>query len=273
MKKLLPLFALFLAFNTSAQTYTVLTYNIRLDNPDDGPDRWDLRKEALAQTVLSYSPALAGFQEVLSQQIQFLDTQLHGYQRFGVGREDGKEKGEFSPIYVDTSVFKILEGRTIWMSPTPDMPGKGWDAACERIATLLTLQDLKSGDTILAVNTHWDHVGKIARLNSAMLVKTLYYWPIKEGARVIFMGDLNSTPDEPPAELLRQVFTEACPPAQSKEGTFNGFELNRTEFKRIDYVWLSPENWEVKQYLVPHPMVNGRHVSDHFPVVVSIKKR
>lgn len=272
MKNLLLLFTL-AACSLHAQTYTVLTYNIRLDNPDDGPDRWDMRKEALAQTVLSYAPAIAGFQEALPQQIQFLDAQLHGYQRFGIGREDGKDKGEYSPLYVDTTVFKILEGRTIWMSPTPDMPGKGWDAACERIATLLTLRDIKSGDTLFAVNTHWDHVGKIARLNSALLIKTLYYWQIKEGAHVIFMGDLNTTPEEPPVELLRQTFTEACPPGQSREGTFNGFDLNRTEFKRIDYVWLSPGNWEVKKYQVPHPMVNGRQVSDHFPVVVSLEKK
>ncbi|MFN4257234.1 MAG: endonuclease/exonuclease/phosphatase family protein [Saprospiraceae bacterium] len=256
------------AFAAPAQSFTALTYNIRYDNPNDGPDHWDVRKAALADEILRHRPAIVGLQEATIRQLQYLDTRLLGYQRFGVGREDGAEKGEFSPIYFDTSMFRLLNGRTIWLSRTPKKPSKGWDAACERIATLLELQSKHSGDTILMVNTHWDHVGKKARMRSAKLIVCAIKDALRAGRRVIFMGDLNATPDDAPIQFLQKHLTSTCPPDQSERGTFNGFDPTLTVFRRIDYVWFSPADWKIESYEVPHPMLNGRHVSDHFPVVV-----
>ncbi len=260
--------ALCWAFAAPAQSFTALTYNIRYDNPNDGPDCWKLRKAAVAKEILRHHPAVVGLQEATIRQLRYLDKRLPRYRRFGVGREDGAEKGEFSPIYFDTTVFRLLSGRTIWLSATPETPGKGWDAACERVATLVMLQQKSSGDTLLAVNTHFDHVGTEARMRGAELIVRTLSADLRAGRRVIFMGDLNATPDDAPIQFLQKHLTSACPPDQSESGTFNGFDPALTVFRRIDYVWFSPADWKIESYEVPHPMRKGRHVSDHFPVVV-----
>jgi hypothetical protein len=128
--------------------------NLATDGADLGGCSWDLRKDAVARVVRDLHPQVIGLQEALSHQLTYLDAQWPGYQRFGVGREDGVAKGEFGPVYFDTTVFSLLDGRTIWLSETPDAPGKGWDAACERIATLVMLRDKTKGDSLLVVNTH-----------------------------------------------------------------------------------------------------------------------
>lgn len=258
----------------SELSLTVLTYNIRYDNPKDGPDLWELRKEALAQTVSSYKPAIMGFQEVLLPQLQFLESQFKGYQRVGVGRDDGKEKGEFSPVFFDTERFDLVQNGTFWLSNTPETPSRGWDAALPRIASLAVLRDKKTRDSLWVINTHFDHVGTVARLHSAELITKLLSKALKNGKKVIFMGDLNAQPSEAPIRFLQEKLEDACPEKLAKRGTFNGFALKEDPnkpFKRIDYIWLSPDNWKVKSYDVPQPKWNGRQVSDHFPVVVTLE--
>jgi endonuclease/exonuclease/phosphatase family metal-dependent hydrolase len=254
-----------------AQSYTFLTYNIRYDNPGDGPDRWELRKEALVGEVLSQQPSVAGFQEVLKSQVDFLDKQLKGYQRYGVGREDGGEKGEYSPVYFDTTAFRLVTASTRWLSATPDKPGKGWDAACERIATVVTLLDRKTGDSLMVINTHWDHIGVEARRNSTGVIRSLLSEWTKSGRNAVFMGDLNAEPGTPPIMQLGKFLRDACPSGQNDYGTFNGFEVNKKRYPRIDYIWMAAPGWKVTHYKVLHPKVNGRQVSDHFPVLVKVR--
>lgn len=254
-----------------APVRTFLTWNIRFDNPNDGPDRWELRREALAAEVLRLRPAVAGFQEVLARQVQFLEEKLPGYRRVGVGRDDGREQGEFSPIFFDTTVFRLLEGRTLWLSPTPDVPSRGWDAALPRIATLVVLQDKHSGDSLWVVNTHFDHIGKEARLRSAGLLANTLQPALDARVKVVLLGDLNAEPTDPPIQLLKQRLNEACPDIKPELGTFNGFDVQRTTFPRIDYVFFSSPGWTALRYEVLRPLVNGRHVSDHFPVLVQLR--
>lgn len=258
-------------FSKNSRPLTILTYNIRYDNPNDGADRWELRRDALAKEVMRHRPAIVGLQEVLAHQLAFLEANLKGYRRIGVGRDDGLEKGEFSPLFFDTTAFRLLYSRTLWLSPTPDVPTKAWDAALPRIATLVILQEKNSGDSLWAVNTHFDHIGKEARLHSAELIAKTLAPALAAGQKVIFMGDLNAEPNEPPIEFLKKHFSDACPAAQSNSGTFNGFEIERTQFKRIDYVWYAPGRWKMLGYTVPQPKVGGRHVSDHFPVLVRLE--
>lgn len=257
----------------SGLSLTVLTYNIRYDNPNDGPDLWDLRMEALAETVSSCKPAIMGFQEVLLHQLQFLESKFKGYQRVGVGRDDGKEKGEFSPLFFDTERFDLVQNGTFWLSTTPETPSRGWDAALPRIASLVVLRDKKTQDSLWVVNTHFDHIGAEARLHSAELITKLLGKALKNGKKVIFMGDLNAQSTEPPILFLRGKFEDACPEKLTKQGTFNGFALKEdpnNPFKRIDYIWLSAGNWKIQNYEVPQPKCNGRQVSDHFPVLVTL---
>ncbi len=254
-----------------AQPLRVLTYNIRLDTPADGQDRWDNRKEAVAKTMLESRASIIGLQEVLPQQLRYLEQQLEGYWRYGVGREDGKEKGEFGPLFIDTSRMEVVNTSTMWLSATPRVPGKGWDAACERMAAFVWLSDRISGDTLLVCNTHWDHVGITARLESAKMISSILSSSVGKGVKVIFMGDLNTPPDGEPISILKSRLVDSCPSELGGEGTFNGFDVTRVNFPRIDYVWYSLGSFRKVSYEVLHPMVNGRHVSDHFPVVVEFE--
>jgi endonuclease/exonuclease/phosphatase family metal-dependent hydrolase len=255
-----------------AQDLKVLTWNIRYDNPEDSLDRWDLRKGTLARFVLDTRPAIVGLQEGLAHQLKYLDAEWPGYRRVGVGREDGVERGEFCPIYYDTARFTLLTGRTYWLAPNPDRPGKGWDAVCERIATFIELRDARSGDTIAVMNTHWDHVSAMARLNSAALVRRVLNPLTHAGTPVILMGDLNAEPGTTEIGLIQQWLTDACPQDRLLEPTFNGFALDGTKAKHIDYVWVSNGDFKVRRYEVPHPSMNGRHASDHFPVLVELQR-
>jgi endonuclease/exonuclease/phosphatase family metal-dependent hydrolase len=254
------------------QTYTALTWNIRYDRPQDSLDRWDLRKEALAKEVLQIRPQVVALQEVLWNQAEYLDEQWPGYRRFGVGRDDGLKSGEYSPVYYDTTVFTLLNGRTVWLSETPDRPGFGWDASCNRVASMVTLHDRTTGDSLWVVSTHWDHEGRRARVESARLIHAQLAPILARGRRVILMGDMNAKPHAAPVRYLRKHFTDANRGAP-RRGTFNHFKLRKHCFKRIDYIWLSPGTFVVTSFDVPQPRVNGRQMSDHFPVVVTLQVR
>lgn len=267
------LFGLVQPLLSTAQTLPVLTYNIRYANEHDRKNGWELRKDALASTVLENKPMIIGLQEALREQLAYLKSRWTDYDVFGVGRDDGFEGGEFAPIFYDKSAFDLLEGRTVWLSPTPDRPSKGWDATCNRIVTLVILRERSSGDSLWIANTHWDAEGKEARHQSARIVCDLLAGPIARGRRAIFMGDLNSKAHEEPVGQLREHLTDSCPKGKRCRGTFNGFNRLPLFSKRIDYVWLSPGDWGVEQYRVPRPKVGCRQVSDHFPVVVGLLRK
>ncbi len=255
-----------------AQSLTVLSYNIRYANGHDRKNAWDFRKEAVANVVMQHRPTIIGLQEVLHDQLLFLKDQWPGYDHFGVGRDDGRESGEYAPVFFDTTAFQLLEGRTVWLSPTPDVPSMGWDATCKRIVTLVHLLDRIKGDSLWVANTHWDAAGKEARLQSARLLVDLLAGPGVRGKRSIFMGDLNARLKSPPIDFLQQNMIDACPKGRSSRGTFNGFKRLPLFSKRIDWVWLS-DHWRVDDYEVPRPKVKCRQVSDHFPVIVRLSAR
>jgi endonuclease/exonuclease/phosphatase family metal-dependent hydrolase len=265
--------ALCLAFaSLHGQTYTALTWNIRYDRPQDSLDRWDRRKDALANEVLRIRPQVVALQEVLWNQADYLDEHWPTYRRFGVGRDDGLKSGEYSPVYYDTTVFTLLNGRTVWLSETPDQPGFGWDATCNRVVSIVTLRDKVTGDSLWVLSTHWDHEGRRARVESARLIHALMAPIMERGRRVIFMGDLNATPHAKPVRYLRKYFMDASH-GKPRRGTFNHFKLRKHCFKRIDHIWLSPGSFDVTSFDVPQPRVNGRQMSDHFPVLVGLRVR
>nr|WP_253931085.1 endonuclease/exonuclease/phosphatase family protein [Lewinella sp. W8] len=250
-----------------------MSYNIRYASPNDGEDRWEFRREAVADLIRHYRPGFLGIQEGLEHQLLDLDEQLPGYRRIGVGRADGKAGGEFAAIYYDASQFTPERQATTWLSASRDTASVGWDAAMERIATYGVFRQLSSGNQIFVLNAHYDHVGKAARENSSRLILQIIKEENREGLPVIVMGDLNSTPDSPPITLLQQKLDDAATPGPEgiygPVGTFSGFQLDASLDRRIDYIFTL--NLKASRYRhIDDRRKNGRWVSDHLPVYVQL---
>ena len=197
MKKLFFLLALTAAVSCNTpQELTVMTLNMRYDNPEDGANNWRFRRERIAELIRSEAVDLLGTQEVLANQFDDLQALLPGYRAVGVGREDGARAGEFNAVFFRSDRFELLDSGVFWLSENPETPGsKGWDGACERLATWTVLRD-KSGRGLLFINTHLDHIGEQARREGvALLLRRIE--TLRAGRPVILTGDFNAEPSSP----------------------------------------------------------------------------
>lgn len=266
MKKILVLLVLIL-FCHNVGAFSVLSYNIRYNNPNDGLDAWDNRKEEVYSYVFSGQYDIIGLQEVQKNQLDFLQSKPNEYSVYGVGREDGKEKGEYCPIFYNKKKFELVSSETRWLSETPFKPSKGWDADFERVVTIVKLKELKSRKFFYFFNTHWDHVGVKAREESALLI-TLWAQELKtECANIILVGDLNATVADKAVSSLHFMFMDACPNAKHDVSTFNAFEMKGKQNAHIDHILYSKDVWKVNKYKIRFPKTKaGRQLSDHFPV-------
>ena len=256
-----------------AQEFKVMSYNIRYDNPDDGINKWSNRKENVINLILTHKPAIIGLQEVLVNQLNDLKSGLKNYESFGVGRDDGKQKGEYAALFFEKTLFGKLDGNHFWLSEIPEIAGsKSWDAALTRMVTWVKLKHKKSGKIIFVFNTHFDHIGKIAREKSALLIKD----KIKQIAGefdFILTGDLNTEPFEEAYQSLmnkgENIFNDAAG-KENNDATFCGFETKNKNCKRIDYILYS-KKLSSKKYLVIHDNDGTYYPSDHMPVMAEIK--
>ena len=132
----------FLSPLCQAQTVTWATFNIRYDNPADQSNNWQFRKDTVTRFIKTQDMDIVGMQEVLHNQLEDLLQRLPGYKSIGVGRDDGKTKGEYAPILYKEDRFEVLDSNTFWLSQYPDSIGFiGWDGACTRIATWAKMKD------------------------------------------------------------------------------------------------------------------------------------
>ena len=268
------LIVLALALQSAPTDFTAMSFNIRYDNPEDGPSAWPHRVEWVANEMTEAD--LIGVQEALVHQVDQLAAQLSGYEWVGVGRDDGKDAGEFVPIFFKTEVFELLDTVTFWLSETPDVPGsRGWDAALPRIATAAYLRVRDTDVLFWVINAHFDHRGNQARLESAKLLARRAQ-ALSDNAPVLVLGDFNTTPDTEvyaalTEDLLQDARTVSQNPPQGPTGTFSGFlESESLPKARIDYVFVSPA-WTVQSYEAVVAISEGRYVSDHLPVKVSVR--
>ena len=249
-------------------TLEVVSYNIRYDNSQDGKNQWDIRKETLASYLLKSSPDIIGMQEVLNNQLADLSNFLKEYKYVGVGREDGKTKGEYSPIFYRKSKLKVLISSTFWLSETPQKISVGWDAALERICTYALFIDRKSKKQFWVFNTHFDHLGEIARSESVNLILERISILNVNDYPILVTGDLNLTPETLPIKKFQSNLNDVLSDLNlndPKYGTFNGFDITKNANRRIDYIFqkgfrvLSAEHMWIK---TPKDL----WASDHHPV-------
>jgi len=276
MKKVINLIIVALTVLTSAfgQQVSIMTYNIRYNNVNDGVNRWDQRKDQLLGQIVFFAPDIFGIQEGLEDQVKFLDENLKNYDFEGVGRADVKEngKGEFSAVFYNSKKFKKLKGGTFWLSETPDKPSRGWDASLNRICTYVLLKDKKTQRKFWVFNTHFDHRGDTARMESAkLIIKKIneFNW---DNSPVFLTGDFNLLPDSAPIIFLSESMSDARKVTKLEPygpfGTYNGFKVCENPSKRIDYIFTSPDNIVVLKYGVLAEVQDLRYPSDHFPVLV-----
>jgi endonuclease/exonuclease/phosphatase family metal-dependent hydrolase len=257
-----------------------MTFNIRYDTPADSGNAWPHRRDRVASLARFHAPDALGVQEALAHMLRELDARLPGYARIGVGRADGREGGEFSPIYYRTDRLELLDGGTFWLSPTPDVAGsKGWDAAIERVATWARFRDRRTGCPFLLLNTHFDHIGERAREESARLVRRRLA-ALAGGLPIVVTGDLNTTPERAPYRVftvetiagasapLRDAFVASRSGHYGPTSTWNAFTAIEPG-RRIDYVLVSADVAVLTHAILPDAW-DGRFPSDHLPVVADI---
>ncbi len=255
-----------------SQPFKLITYNIRYDNPNDGENNWENRKRKMAGLLNYYEPSFIGIQEGLLHQVEYLDQSLPAYDYIGVGRDDGKQKGEYCAIYYNTSFYKVINDSTFWLSETPDTPSNGWDANLNRICTYGLFENLHTKQRIWVMNTHFDHQGKMARENSAGLILERIDLINKENLPLVLMGDFNATEADKPIQILTAKLSDAAKisekPLYGPPGTSNGFR-NDEIVRRIDYFFT--KNLKVLSYShIDDRRDNNHHISDHLPVLMMV---
>jgi len=249
----------------------ILSYNIRYDNPEDGKNQWKFRKETLMGYFLKNTPDVVGMQEVLHNQLNDLTSTLEDYAYVGVGREDGKTKGEYSPIFYRKSALNLLESDTFWLSETPEQISVGWDAALERICTYARFEHRQTKKQLWVFNTHFDHVGVKARAEAANLILKKIKQLNPRGLPTVITGDFNLTPETLPIQIFQAAFEDVLlelPKSDFTYGTFTGFDTENNEERRIDYIF--QKGFTVKkaaQLWIKTP--EGRWASDHHPVYLA----
>lgn len=275
MKKLTTLFIVFFPAFIFAQQMNIITYNIRYNNPSDGVNAWPNRKEMVCGLLKFHDPDIFGLQEALYEQITDIQGCLPEYDWFGVGRDDGDKQGEFSPVFYNKQKFILVKNGYFWLSQTPEKPGLGWDAACNRIVTWGRFQSKVTGKQFLVFNTHFDHAGNEARKNSAVLIRDkIEEMAYNTALPVILTGDFNLTPGELPISLIKKYLTDSRDIAEEKPygptGTFNGFKFDAPLDSRIDYVFVNGFV-KVLKYAVITDSRDRRYPSDHLPVFVKLR--
>ncbi len=251
---ILAVVAMASAIGASAITrLDVGTYNLRNNNQGDAKagNGWDARKGVVAQLLRYHEFDIFGTQEGFIDQLQDLKELLPGYDYVGVGRDDGKQGGEHSAVFYNTEKYEALNSGNFWLSETPEKPGLGWDAVCVRICSWAHFRCRETGFEFLFFNLHMDHVGKVARVESAKLVQK----KMKEfGSELpaILTGDFNIDQNHPSfveiieSGMLKDSY-EASEFKYALNGTFNAFRPNNFTESRIDHVLVSP-SFEVKKY-------------------------
>ena len=266
---------IFTVFSGIAQKpMNIITYNIRYNTPSDKENAWPNRRAEVINLLKLHKADIFSVQEALFDQIMDLKDGMTGFEYVGVGRDDGNINGEFSAIYYNSNRYLLLENSTFWLSKTPKIPSKSWDAALNRICTWARFREKESQKTFYVFNTHFDHIGVKARKESAVLILEKINGITDRRDPVLLTGDFNLTPAEKPLVLIRQrlkdsrMVSQTVP--QGPEGTFNNFDFTSKLESRIDYVFVN-KFVEVNKYSVLTDSKDGRYPSDHLPVLVQFQ--
>jgi len=260
------------------QDFKVMTWNIRLDVKSDSLNQWEYRRQGLCAEVMHRSPAVLGVQEALNNQMTDLKKCLRGYRSLGVARDDGKKAGEFSALFYNRKIVKPVRSGTFWLSETPDVAGsRGWDAACNRVVTWAEFVHKASGRHFMVFNTHFDHMGDTARVESAMLINRRIA-ELANRLPVILTGDFNVNAKHRAYRILtypenEYVLADSRQRAETTSGpdiTWVSFNPEYNETDLIDFIFTTPDLKVIDNTIFDFRQ-SGRFLSDHLPVIATLR--
>ncbi|UCD76388.1 MAG: endonuclease/exonuclease/phosphatase family protein [Phycisphaerales bacterium] len=263
-----------------------MSFNLRYGTANDGENRWDNRRELLVETIRAFEPDLLGTQECLDFQADYLRARMPGYEFVGAGRNDGRESGEMAAILFKADRFEKLDEGHFWLSETPEIPGsKSWDTSLTRIASWVKLRSRRDPQLIIYFfNTHFDHRGEVARLESARLLRRKIQ-AIAGGLPAVITGDFNAAAGPPPSPpyqalvghapagepALIDTYRHLHPRPGEEEGTFNGF-AGTADGPRIDWI-LTSTHFTTREAAIDRTNRDDRYPSDHFAVTAVLRCR
>ena len=266
-----------LPFTSSAQEESkeydikVMSYNIRMGAAKDGTNSWEYRYPATALMLEDQKPDVFGVQEAFNYQIKFIEDNFADYDCVGVGRDDGKQKGEFMSIFWNKKTIKMIKWGTFWLSETPEKPSMGWDAACKRTATWALMKDKKTGKQFYFVNTHLDHRGAEAQRKGLELIVSRIADINPKGYPMVLTGDFNVKPDNAALKDLDTKMQSArkIAPRTDNHPTFNNWGKIKPDMV-IDYIYVSGFSACPEYHTVTEKYGTWKYVSDHYPIAAKL---
>lgn len=253
-------------------SYKVISYNIRVLTPHDTDSlHWDVRKPATVTMIEQEQPDLFAFQESFLEQTRYVEAECPQYVRIGVGENDEDPASEVNAIFYLRDKFELVTKRSIWLSETPDTCSRGWDADYNRMATFVTLRDKTNGTEFTYINTHFDHVGRVARIESAkMIAERVKALQNTDAKAIIAGGDFNSELADSLLTPMQEVFGYARhdSPVTDNKGTFNNWGRAAEGYiiDHIFYTGVTPQEYRTLDgnYGVPY-------ISDHYPIAFTFE--
>lgn len=251
----------------------IATYNIRYDFEHDGINQWQYRKDHVFEQIREGNYDVIALQEVLHGPLQTF-KELEDYDYFGLGRDDGKEAGEYNPIFYKKDKFKLLDKGVFWLSKTPDTPSSDWNSGCKRMLTYVCLETVQTGKQFVFVSTHLDNASELARVNQAQILlefKENYAFDMP----IIICGDFNAYPDSEPIKLMESKINHVhnlTDNITGPLGTYNDFDhqVDVETLNKIDYIFVS-EDIKVDNVCTHIKKHEGKFVSDHFMLTAKVE--
>jgi endonuclease/exonuclease/phosphatase family metal-dependent hydrolase len=253
--------------------FTIIQYNIRMNTTGDGENAWPLRKEKVTGLLRFHEADIFNVQEALPEQMDDLTAMMPDFDHVGVGRDDGKRAGEHMGVFYKKARFEKLSDGMFWLSQTPDKPGFGWDAVCNRTVTWIKLKDKITKKTFFVFDTHFDHRGVKAREESAKLILKNIKEINKENLPLILTGDLNLVKTSAPVQSILAELDDAMDktttPHYGPVNTSGGFDVKVLRAK-IDYIFIN-KGVTVQRHGHLTDSFGLFYPSDHLPVLAEVR--
>lgn len=253
--------------------FTIIQYNIRMSTEADGENAWPLRKEKVTGLLKFHEADIFNVQEALPEQMDDLTTLMPEFDHVGVGRDDGIIKGEHMAVFYKKDRFQKIKDGMFWLSQTPEKPGLGWDAVCNRTVTWILLKDKITKKSFYVFDTHFDHRGNKAREESSKLILQRIKEINKENLPLILTGDLNLTPTSAPVQQILTQLNDAqeksLTPHYGPVNTSGGFDVKVLRAK-IDYIFIN-DGVMVLRHGHLTDSFGLSYPSDHIPVLAEVR--